>query len=183
MLRIGKGSDTSLPGGLPPAVEVSIRQPSTPQRVRGVDLRRAADRQRETAGDKSLIRRDFWHVPTLVPFSPWRTTHMPSRRTKTISIKVTDDEYATFTHLAAGQTVSTWVHEVVVTTASPRPADQVLLAEFLAVRTILLNLHFAALSGETPTENGMKRLIARVDAEKIRKAQEHLAALSPRRTP
>ena len=70
----------------------------------------------------------------------------------------------------------------VVATAAPRPADLVLLAEFLAVRTILLNLHFAAAVGDTPTAEAMKRLIQRADAEKVRKAQERLASVSPRRT-
>jgi hypothetical protein len=108
---------------------------------------------------------------------------MPSRRTKGITIKVTDDEYATLKRLAAGQTVSAWAHDVVLTIATPRPADQVLLAEFLAVRTILLNLHFAAATGETPTADAVKRLIQRADADKIRKAQERLASVCQRRTP
>jgi hypothetical protein len=106
---------------------------------------------------------------------------MLSQRTKGITIKVTDDEYTTFTRLAAGQTVSAWVHDVVLATTTPRPADHVLLAEFLAVRTILLNLHFAAVSGETPTEEALKRLIQRADSEKLRKAQERFATVSQRR--
>jgi hypothetical protein len=100
---------------------------------------------------------------------------MLSQRTKGITIKVTDDEYTTFTRLAAGQTVSAWVHDVVLATTTPRPADHVLLAEFLAVRTILLNLHFAAATGDTPTEEAIKRLIERADADKLRRAKERLA--------
>jgi len=107
---------------------------------------------------------------------------MLSQRTKGITIKVTPDEYTTFSRLAGGQSVSAWVHDVVLATATPRPADLVLLAEFLAVRTILLNLHFAAAVGDTPTAEAMKRLIQRADAEKLRKAQERLASVSPRRT-
>jgi hypothetical protein len=107
---------------------------------------------------------------------------MLSQRTKGITIKVTPDEYTMFTSLAGGQSVSAWVHDVVLATATPRPADLVLLAEFLAVRTILLNLHFAAAVGETPTAEAMKRLIQRADAEKLRKAQERLASVSPQRT-
>ncbi len=34
---------------------------------------------------------------------------MASRRTKGITIKVTDDEYATLARLAKGQTVTAWV--------------------------------------------------------------------------
>jgi Putative stress-induced transcription regulator len=106
---------------------------------------------------------------------------MLSQRTKGITIKVTDDEYTTFTRLAGGQTVSAWVHEVVLATTTPRPADHVLLAEFLAVRTILLNLHFAAVTGDPPTAEAMKRLIERADADKLRKAQERFASVCQRR--
>jgi hypothetical protein len=106
---------------------------------------------------------------------------MLSQRTKGITIKVTDDEYTTFTRLAGGQTVSAWVHDVVLATTTPRPADHVLLAEFLAVRTILLNLHLAAATGDTPTAEAIKRLIERADADKLRKAQERFASVCQRR--
>jgi hypothetical protein len=108
---------------------------------------------------------------------------MPMRRSKGISIKVTDDEYATLTRLAGGRTVSAWVHDVVLSSATPRPVDHVLLAEFLAMRTIVLNLHVAAATGETPTTDAVKRLIERVDETKIRKATERLMAIFARRTP
>ena len=105
------------------------------------------------------------------------------RRTKSIGTKVTDDEYATLERLAVGQTLSEWVREVLLAAATPRPADQVLLAEFLALRTIVLNLHFAAATGETPTADAMKRLIERADEDKIRKAKERLSSASARREP
>ena len=99
---------------------------------------------------------------------------MSSRRTKGITIKVTDEEYTTLAHLAHGQTVTAWVHEVVLATATPRPVDHVLLAEVLALRTIVLNLLFAVVSGETPTADAMKRLIERADEGKSRKAENRL---------
>jgi hypothetical protein len=99
---------------------------------------------------------------------------MGGRRTKGITIKVTEDQYATLTRLAHGQSVTAWVHRVVLETATPRPADQFLLAELLAVRTIVLNLVFALASGETPTADSVKRLIERVDEEKMRKAVDRL---------
>jgi hypothetical protein len=102
---------------------------------------------------------------------------MHSLRTKGITIKVTGEEYAALARLARGQTVTAWVHQVVLDTVTPRPADQVLLAEVLALRTIVLNLVFALASGETPTADSMKRLIDRVDDEKTRKALERLAAV------
>jgi hypothetical protein len=107
-------------------------------------------------------------------------TFMPSRRTKGITIKVTDDEYDALARLADGQTVTAWVHDVVLATVTPRPVDQLLLAELLALRTILLNLQFAVASGDPPTTDAMKRLIERADDEKHRRALERLAAQSGR---
>jgi hypothetical protein len=100
---------------------------------------------------------------------------MASRRTKGITIKVTNDEYATLARLANGQSVTAWVHDVALTTATPRPIDHVLLSEFLALRKILLNLHAALAAGETPTADAVQRLIERADRDKTRKAQERLA--------
>jgi hypothetical protein len=99
---------------------------------------------------------------------------MDSPRTKGITIRVTEDQYVGLTRLAEGQTVTAWVHHDVLETATPRPADQVLLAELLAVRTIVLNLVFALANGETPTADAMKRLVERVDNEKMRKALDRL---------
>jgi hypothetical protein len=99
---------------------------------------------------------------------------MSNHRTKGITIKVTDEEYATFARLAQGQSVTAWVHDVMLATATPRPLDHVLLAEVLALRTIVLNLLFAVVSGETPTADAMKRLIERADETKIRKAESRL---------
>ena len=107
--------------------------------------------------------------------------HIP--RTKCISTKVTDDEYATLERVAAGQTLSAWTRDVLLATATPHPADQVILAELVALRTIPLNLHFAVVTGETLTAEGMQRLIERADQDKIQKAQERLASTSTRRQP
>ena len=79
---------------------------------------------------------------------------MPSLRTKSISTKVTDEEYAQFEALAGEQTV---------------------LAELLALRTILLNMHFAALQGQTLTAEEMQQLIERADQNKLSKARQRLA--------
>lgn len=103
------------------------------------------------------------------------------RRTKSVSTKVTENDYARLTQLAEGQTLSEWVREVLLETATPRRADYVLLSEMLALRTIVLNLVFAVASGETPTADAMKRLIERADGEKLRKALERLGASPDRR--
>jgi len=103
------------------------------------------------------------------------------RRAKSVGTKVTEQEYATLARLAEGQTLSEWVREVLLATATPRPDQHALMAELLALRTILLNLFFAVATGETPTPDAMKRLIERADEEKIRKAAERLVSPSTRR--
>ena len=100
---------------------------------------------------------------------------MPSLRTKSISTKVTDEEYALFETLAAGQTISEWARDVLLKATKPDSAEQTVLAEVLALRTILLNLHFAVLQGQTLTAEEMQQLIARADQDKLSKARQRLA--------
>jgi hypothetical protein len=87
---------------------------------------------------------------------------------------VTIQEYATLAVLAEGRTLSEWVRDVLLAAATPRPADEVLVGEMLALRTIVLNLVFALANGEIPTADVMKRLIDRADDEKRRRALERL---------
>jgi hypothetical protein len=101
---------------------------------------------------------------------------MPSLRTKSISTKVTDEEYARLEALAGGQTISEWARDVLLTTAKPNPADQAILAELVALRTILLNALYKLAQGENLTADEMQRLIERADQDKLHKAQERLAA-------
>ena len=69
------------------------------------------------------------------------------------------------------QTVSGWARDVLVATASASPSlEQIVLAEVVALRTIILNLHFALASGETLTTETMQRLIERADQDKVHKA-------------
>ena len=108
---------------------------------------------------------------------------MATARTKCISTKVTADEYALVARSAREQTVSGWARDVLVATASASPSfEQIVLAEVVALRTIILNLHFALAAGETLTAETMQRLIERADQDKVPKAHERLAAV-PRRRP
>ena len=98
------------------------------------------------------------------------------RRTKSLGTKLTTEEYADIVRVADGHTLSEWVREVLLGIVAPRPADHVLLAEVLALRTMVLNLQFAVASGEPLTADAMKRLIDRADDEKHRRAFERLTA-------
>src|SRR5712664_3019352 len=100
---------------------------------------------------------------------------MPSLRSKSISTKVTDEEYAQFEALAGEQTISEWARDVLLKVAKPNGRDQIVLAEILALRTILLNMHFAVSQGRTLTAEEMQQLIERADQNKLSKARERLA--------
>jgi hypothetical protein len=100
---------------------------------------------------------------------------MPSLRTKSISTKVTDEEYAQFEALAGEQTISEWAREVLLKATKPNAGEQTMLAEVLALRTILLNVHFAVSQGQTLTTEEMQKLIERADQNKLSKARQRLA--------
>ena len=100
---------------------------------------------------------------------------MPALRTKSISTKVTDEEYAQFEALAGGQTISEWARDVLLKATKPNAGEQAVLAEVLALRTILLNLHYAVSQGQTLTAEEMQRLIERADQYKLSKARQRVA--------
>ena len=100
---------------------------------------------------------------------------MPSLRTKSISTKVTDEEYAHFEALAGEQTISEWARDVLLKATKPNAGEQTILAELLALRTILLNMHFAVSHGQTLTADEMQQLIERADQNKLSKARQRLA--------
>jgi predicted secreted protein len=105
---------------------------------------------------------------------------MPVVRTKCISTRVTDEEYARLEALAGETSLSACVRAAVVKAATP-PAESILLAEILALRVILLNLDYATNQGERYTRETMRALIDRADQEKHQHALECLAPARPAR--
>lgn len=99
---------------------------------------------------------------------------MPQRRTKSIGTKVTPEEYARLESLAGGQTISEWARAVLLKSAEP-PTASLVLAELLALRAILLTLHFRLCAGEPITAEGLQRLIDRADRDKVDEARARLA--------
>ena len=101
---------------------------------------------------------------------------MPSLRTKSISTKVTDEEYAQFEALAGEQTISEWARrcsaESNQTQLQPSKPSW---PKSWRLRTILLNIHFAVSQGQTLTAEDMRQLIERADQNKLSKAQQRLA--------
>src|SRR5436853_5772626 len=100
---------------------------------------------------------------------------MPSLRTKSISTKVTDEEYAQFEALSGEQTISEWARDVLLKATKPNAGEQTILAEVLALRTILLNVHFAVSQGQKITEEKRQQLIERAEQNKLSKSRQRLA--------
>ena len=105
---------------------------------------------------------------------------MASRRTKSIGTKVTPEEYARIQALAGEQPVSEWVRAALLKATNASPADSIVLAELLALRTILLNLHFHLGSGTPVAAETMQRLIERADQDKYQQAEARLTAANRR---
>lgn len=101
---------------------------------------------------------------------------MPTPRSKSISTKVTEEEYAQFEVLAGDQTMSEWVRELLLKAAEPSPAEQTIVAELLALRMILMNILFSIANREQLTSTAMDDIIKRADASKVAKAMERLTS-------
>lgn len=103
----------------------------------------------------------------------------PEARVRTVGSKVTEDEYAALEQLAQaqGQTLSEWSRKVLLEKLTPilaSPTEELLLAEVLASRTIVMNLMYALIRGEVPNAAKFQTLIERADAEKFTRAMERL---------
>ena len=102
---------------------------------------------------------------------------MATQRTKSISTKVTEVEYDAIVRRADSQTVSAWARRILVGAAQPEPLQFLLLAELLALRTIVLNLNFALATSGPPSAEAIHSLIDRADREKLNKAAERIDKL------
>jgi hypothetical protein len=102
-------------------------------------------------------------------------------RTKSLTTKFTGDEWAAVARAAVGQPVAAWARAILLSAASRLSADQVLLAEILAVRTLVLHIQLAVYHGDPLTPESLRQLMARVDEDKIQHARERLAGAATRR--
>jgi len=109
---------------------------------------------------------------------------MPRPRSKSISTKVTEEEYAHFEALAGDQTISEWTRDALLKAAKPSPAEQTIVAELLALRTILMNILFYIANREQLTSTAMDDIIKHADAGKLAKAMDRLmsATREPQRS-
>jgi hypothetical protein len=107
-----------------------------------------------------------------------------SLRTKSIGTKVSDEEFAALEARARAEnlTLSEWTRAKLLESdtdgggAADALLGEVLLAEVLALRALFLNLRPLP-DHAVPGEGEVRAEIARVDATKMQRARERLAAL------
>ncbi len=102
-------------------------------------------------------------------------------RNRTVGCKMTDGEYERLSAVVEteGMTLGEWCREVLlerVDGRKPSAIEETLLAEVLALRTILLNAFYRLAQGEKLTAEELQSFIERADANKVQKAIERLAA-------
>ena len=99
--------------------------------------------------------------------------------------KVSEAEFALLEERArgAGMRLAEWVREALLAApvepgmGSGVDSGEVALGEILALRSLLLNLHFRAAKGEPVAEAEMRGLIERADGSKIERARERMEAV------
>jgi hypothetical protein len=119
-------------------------------------------------------------TPVLAPSVVTSAPVAESNRTKSIATRLTDAEFAEIESAAsrAGKKVAEWLREAALLHARPieeeRTTDPVLLAELMALRSLIVNLFAVASKGPLSDET-VRRIGAYADAIKDQKAEELLA--------
>jgi len=105
----------------------------------------------------------------------------PPLCTKSVGTKVSEAEFPLLEERArgAGMRLAEWVREALLSAPVESGPDsgEVALGEILALRSLLLNLHFRAAKREAIPEPEMRGLIERVDDTKMQRARERLAVV------
>jgi hypothetical protein len=101
---------------------------------------------------------------------------MAIRRTKSLGTKMTEDEFAQCQARAGTHTLSEWVRATLFHGRPPDPLVQALFAEVVALRTILVHLHFAVANGDPLTVDQMQTLMDGADHDRWQMAAERIAA-------
>jgi hypothetical protein len=103
-------------------------------------------------------------------------------RTRSVGTKLTEAEHAQVETAAArrGLTVGEWSREELLRVAgAPGPAataaEQMVMAEVLALRTVVLNLVYDLARGTPVDAERMEQVIAKADGQKWEKVRERLA--------
>jgi len=104
----------------------------------------------------------------------------PPSRSHSIGTKVSEEEFARLEAcaVARGLSVSEWFREVVLAATNHSqgsPSEQTVLAEVIALRTIVVNLIYAFTGEGKVTKEQMAAFIERADKTKLNRAMEFLA--------
>jgi hypothetical protein len=113
-------------------------------------------------------------VPGWEPLFETETLVKPHRG-RSLGTKLSEVEYARAeaAALKAGVGLSEWCRRAVLEFAerdNSQPAEKVVLAEVLSLRSVLLSVVFQMSKGQPVSEEEMRRLIERADREKHKKA-------------
>jgi hypothetical protein len=108
---------------------------------------------------------------------------MSITRLKCLTTRLSEEEYAALERAAGGQPLSTWARNALVEAAHSASAPvapsastpTVVIAEILALRTVLLNLEYAHAVGDVVTLERLQTLVAQSDQERFARAAERLA--------
>jgi hypothetical protein len=108
-------------------------------------------------------------------------------RVRSLGTRLSEAEYAQCEKSSArrGLTVGEWCRQVLLAasekeaqaTPAETPEAEMILAEILALRKIVINLLYAEKAGEPLDEERMNQLIVAADSEKLAKAAARLRAL------
>jgi len=109
----------------------------------------------------------------------------PILRTRTVSTKVTEEEFARMEARAIGHGVNLgeWVREELLERLKPDGVvdNETLLTEVMALRTIVINLAFAQAQGQPMSQERIQELIDYADRERFRRTEERMGEASKRR--
>jgi len=100
-------------------------------------------------------------------------------RSKSVTTKITEPEYERIVRMAgaSNRNISEWMRECLfreLGQSTSAAEHEVLLAEILALRAIILNLSFRTNAGEKLNQQDVLDLIRRADQDKTQKAQQRL---------
>lgn len=118
-------------------------------------------------------------TPVAVPSAAPAVTTSESNRSKSIATRLTDAEFAEVEYAASstGKKVAEWLREAALaqarTTGEEKTTDTVLLAEVMALRSMIVNLFAVASKGPLSDET-LRKIAAYADAIKDQKAEELL---------
>ncbi len=119
-------------------------------------------------------------TPVAAPSAAPAVPTSESNRTKSIATRLTDAEFAEIESAAsrAGKKVAEWLREAALaqarTAGEEKVTDTVLLAELMALRSMIVNLFAVASKGPLSDET-LRKIAAYADATKDQKAEELLA--------